>query len=209
MSRPHGRRGLFIALEGLGGVGKSTVAPLLGARLDAVLMPSIPDGYQQLRRAFTEERHLDTRYLYFLSALCRAAIDIEDVVNHGSVVVVESYFARATAFHRGMGSRLVVGLPESLIRPDVSFHLVCGDEVRRDRLKCRLRDGGIWDRCAEKHRSAILREYRAFSMHHIDVTTGDPPAAVEDIVRHRLDGGCGCVDPEPLAGHPDLLSVVP
>jgi len=205
---PPVRRGLFVALEGLGGVGKSTVAPLLAAELVAVLMPSIPDLFQQLRRCFTVERQVDARYLYFLSALCWTAGEIEQAVTEGSTVVVESYFARATAFHRAMGSGLMVVVPESLIRPDVSFHLVCDEGVRQERLARRPRHHGLWDRLAENASSAILHEYWAFPMHRIDTTMSDPLEVVRNILLHPLDGGCDCADTEPLAGHSNLLSPV-
>jgi thymidylate kinase len=203
-------RGLFVTIEGLSAAGKTTLVPMLAVALGATEMHAIPGCYRGMRASFDDLRLIDARFLYFLSAVCHASVGIERAVADGRHVVVESFLARTVAFHRGMGARLNPDLSAVAVTPDVSFHLVCGDGVRRARLAARAeRYDSLWDGRAEQVSHRILDEYSRFPMHVIDTTTRGPAAVVDDILLHPLDGGCACADGKPLAGHPDLLSAVP
>jgi thymidylate kinase len=203
------RTGLFVTLEGLSGVGKTTLAPMLADAVGAKEMAAVPPVYRGTRASFDDLSLIEARYLYFLSAICRASVEVETELGRGSSVVVESFLARTVAFHRGMGAEVAVDLSATVVAPHVSFHLRCADPVRRRRLAERPeRFDGLWDAYAERVTDRILAEYSHFPMHLIDTTTRNPGAVLDEVMHHRLDGGCGCVDGKPLAGYPDLLSAV-
>lgn len=197
---------MFIALEGLSGTGKTTVHKLLSEAIGAISAPSVPAEYAELRACFARREDLDSRFLYFLSAITRASQQIHDQLDAGYHVVVESYLARAVAFHRGMGSRIQVELPD-LLQPDVTFQLYCENGERRRRI----RDRGIfappWDVLAEANAAAITAEYCRFPRHDLDTTSLAPPEVVKALLVHPLDGSCHCADSQPL-GHQDLFSTV-
>lgn len=198
---------LFVALEGLSCTGKTTVVGEVADALGAVHLPTIPDEYRALRRRFDQVEELDARFLCFLSAICLASGEIGRQLDAGRSVVVESYLARTVAFHRGMGSSAMVYLPE-LRQPDVSFHLTCAPAERHQRELGRGGSRHFWDELAAKHEADILSEYRHFPLHVIDTTACAPRDVVNALLRHPLDGSCTCENPEPVAGHQDLLSAL-
>lgn len=198
---------LFIALEGLSCTGKTTVVGEVADALGAVHLPTIPDEYNVLRRRFDQADELDARLFCFLSAICLTSQEVRRHLDAGHHVVVESYFARTIAFHRGMGSSAIVHLPE-LRRPDVSFHLMCEPQERYERELHRGAPRHFWADLATKHEADILREYRHFPLHEIDTTTRSPRAVVDALLRHPLDGSCSCENAKPVAGHQNLLSAL-
>lgn len=201
-------RPLFIALEGLNAAGKTTAATLL-SRLDGIeRMPSVPAEYTTLRRRFTGRDQVDARSLYFLSAISMAGTRILHQLDAGQHVVADSYYARAVAFHRGMGSSVSVSVP-GLLMPDVTFRLICSPAIRAQRQCARGGSRDEWDDLAEAHAREIEREYHGFPTHVIDTTELTPRQVTIALLRHRLDGECSCENAQPVARHSDLLSALP
>lgn len=201
-------RPLFIALEGLNAVGKTTAATLL-SRFDGIVrMPSVPAEYTPLRRQFTGRTELDARFLYFLSAVSMAGARIRHQLDAGQHVVADSYYARAVSFHRGMGSAVTVSIP-GLPMPDVTFRLTCSALGRAQRQRDRGGNRDEWDVLTEAHAEDIEREYRAFPAHVINTTELAPGQVTASLLRHPLDGECDCENTQPVAGYPDLLSALP
>lgn len=199
---------MFVTLEGLSGVGKSTVARLLADALDACWMPTVPIGFGRDRSYFTDTYQVNARFCYFMAAVSLAAPRIRRVLDLGHDVVAESYFARTIAFHRGMGSPLDIPVPTDTAAPDVSFHLRCGRLERQRRLNSRRKPRTVWDRLAEERAADIEREYERFAMHVIDTTSIGPDDVVAQILSHPLNGRCQCANTKRVAGDPDLLSAV-
>jgi thymidylate kinase len=201
-------RPLLIAIEGLNAAGKTTTATLLSQLDGIVRMPSVPSEYTMLRRQFTGRDQIDARFLCFLSAVSMAGTRIRHRLDAGQHVVADSYYARAVAFHRGMGSSVSVSIP-GLLMPDVMFRLICSPAVRAQRQRTRGGSRDEWDDLAEAHAGDIEREYRGFPAHVIDTTELTPQQVTTALLRHRLDGECSCEDTQPVAGHPDILSALP
>lgn len=199
---------MFVTLEGLSGVGKSTVARLLADALDACWMPTVPIGFGRDRSYFTDTYQLNARFWYFMAAVSLAAPRIRRVLDLGHDVVAESYFARTIAFHRGMGSPLDISVPSYAAVPDATFRLTCGGAERQRRLAGRSKPRTTWDRLAEERADEIEQEYQRFPMHLIDTTAVAPDDVVAQILSHPLDGRCQCANAQCVAGDPDLLSAV-
>jgi thymidylate kinase len=172
---------LFESLEGLRGTGKSTIAPLLAAARRAVLVPTIPDLYQPLRREIDGQRNVEARMALYLSALFTATDEIRQHLSAATPVVVDSYFARCLANHRAFGSRLDVTLPRDLPQP-VTYYLVCDHAERQRRLTARRKPVSGWDELAERVSEQIMNAYAPFPMYHIDTTGRAPDQVVRAIL---------------------------
>ncbi len=199
---------LFVAIEGLSGTGKTGVAGVVTQTLGAAHVATVPDAYTPLRRRLDQPEELDARFLLFMSGVTLASLAIRRHLNAGAHVAVESYVARTVAFHRGMGSSVLVEMP-GLLLPDVTFHLVCETSERRRRLWARGGDRHCWDSLAEAHEADILAVYRQFGMHRVDTTKLSLPVVADAVLRHPLDGSCRCADVQPVGSYQNLLSVVP
>jgi cytidylate kinase len=197
----------FVCLEGLSGTGKSTIAPMLAAVRGAVLVPTVPDFYQPLRRELDMRGNAAARMCFFLSALLTAIDDIRRHLATGTSVVVESYLARCLATHQAFGADLTVTLPAGLPQP-VTYLLMCEADERRRRLAERSKPISKWDALAGEVADQISDAYEQFPMHRLDTTGLRPDEVVDAILTIETEGATQGADTEPLGGHAHVLPPV-
>nr|WTB32251.1 hypothetical protein OG781_24670 [Streptomyces sp. NBC_00830] len=178
---------LFESLEGLRGTGKSTIAPMLAAAREAVLVPTVPLFYQPLRREVDLRGNTEARMCFYLSALFTAADEIRRHLSSGTPVVVESYFARCLTTHRALGVRLGISLPPDLPQP-VTYQLTCGEDERRRRLAERTKPVSRWDTLVEGSADRVTDAYAQFPMHRVDTTRLDPDEVLQAILTTDTQG---------------------
>ncbi|MEU9850147.1 hypothetical protein [Streptomyces sp. NPDC047985] len=198
----------FESLEGLRGTGKSTLAPMLAAARQAVLVATVPSLYQPLRHTVDERTNVEARMCLYLSALFTAAEEIQHHLDAGVPVVVESYFARCLATHRALGARLGITLPNRLPTP-VTYHLVCDDDERQRRLAGRNKQASRWDALIETVTDRVTDAYASFPMHRVDTTGRSPDEVLHVITDTDTQGAHSHADTEPVGAHPHLLPAVP
>ncbi|MEU9888207.1 hypothetical protein [Sphaerisporangium sp. NPDC051011] len=199
---------LFESLEGLRGTGKSTIAPLLSAAREAVLVPTVPIFYQPLRREIDIRQNVEARMCFYLSALFTAVDEIQRYLSAGIPVVVESYFARCLANHQALGARLGATLPPDLPQP-VTYQLVCAEDERQRRLAERHKPISRWDALGEDAADRIADAYTQFPMHRVDTTGLEPDQVVKAILATDAQGAHHRADTEPVGAHPYVLPPVP
>lgn len=185
------KNGNFISLEGLSGVGKSTVSKLLANKIGAEIVGTIPEIFDGLRKTIdaSETTSINARFLFYLSAVLEGEKQVRKLLNAGETVVVESYLYRTIAFHRGMGSEFGVSIPNDVLMPGTIFHLTCDQSERKARREKRKKKETHWDFLAEKNAKAILREYSEFPMEVVDTTYLTPEDVVEELVLHINSAG--------------------
>lgn len=172
----------FVSLEGLHGVGKSTVAAMVADRMGLSLTPTIPDAFSSARRCVNDGTCIEARFMFFLAATLSAGETIQEKNRKGEDVIVESYIFRSIAFHEGMGSEITVSLQSSFFLPSHTVLLLCDPEVRARRLKER---GGLrnkWDIRSELCADAILARYQAFGFKTIDTTNLQPNQVTDRVM---------------------------
>jgi cytidylate kinase len=199
---------LFEAIEGLRGTGKSTIAPMLAAAREAVLVPTVPIFYQPLRREIDLRDNVEARMSFYLSALFTAVDEIQRYLAVDIPVVVESYFARCLANHQALGAHLGVTLPPGLPQP-VTYQLVCTEEERLRRLAERDKPISRWDALGEDASERINTAYTRFPMHRVDTTGLEPEQVVQAILATDTQGAHRRADAESVGAHPHLLPPVP
>jgi len=154
-------KGAFIVVEGLIGSGKSTVAKDLAVQLDLEYMVALPAEYKSTFDFLENDPDvLEARHALYFSSLCRVARIINEKIEHGEMVIMDSWIYRTQATHLVLGSTLNLKPPPWFPQPDVKLLLICSDEVRLSRVAARGRASGYWkSRCEEKS-SEILEWYR-------------------------------------------------
>jgi hypothetical protein len=180
---------LFESLEGLRGTGKTTLAPLLAAARDAVLVPTIPPQYLPLRQQIDRAANVEARLCFYLSALFTATDDIQRHLSAGTPVVVESYFARCLASHEALGARTAVTLPSGLPQP-LAYKLVCDEKERRRRLTTREKHVSWWDALAERAAGQMTSAYSRFPALQVDTTGRTPQQVIDSILALAAERAC-------------------
>ncbi|MFF2849750.1 hypothetical protein ACFVT5_25940 [Streptomyces sp. NPDC058001] len=181
---------------------------MLAVARQAVLVSTVPSHYQPLRHAVDDGTNVEARMCLYLSALFTAAEEIQQHLDAGVPVVVESYFARCLATHRALGARLGITLPSRLPAP-VTYHLVCDEDERQRRLAGRNKPASRWDALIETATDRVTEAYESFPMHRVDTTGRSPDEVLRMITDTDTQGAQSHADTEPLGAHPHLLPAVP
>jgi thymidylate kinase len=133
------RRGKFIVIEGLDGVGKTTTIESLAERLQAKRLKTPPDEIGAIREKCTSSLTPQLRFHYYMLGNYVVAEDIRNRLAAGENVVLDRYYASTMAYLWSFGHLPFssVDWPENLLRPDYMFVLDLPREDRISRLAAR------------------------------------------------------------------------
>ena len=193
-------RSPYIVLEGLDGVGKSSVSRALARRLGGRVLTT------PSREFGLTGRHIDmcprglVRLLYYL---CAAAVTSDSArgLTRRIPVVADRYVLSALAYHAPPSHAAEVWRL-GLLRPDVTVLLTADESVRRRRLRLRgplsrseklLQEASV--------RREILETYRRFAPMEVDssnLSVADVVGAILDL----LSRGSLSTDRRSLRGRP-------
>lgn len=128
---------MLIALEGLEGVGKTTLGKLVAERIGATYIKSPPPEMNPVRGFIAETLSPGANFYFYLAGLCALQADIEANLLKGAVIV-DRYIDSTIAYHRFGRDFDAPRFEESLIRsPDMTLVVTCPEEVRADRIAAR------------------------------------------------------------------------
>ncbi|MFA6963751.1 MAG: dTMP kinase [Patescibacteria group bacterium] len=129
----------MVAIEGIDGTGKSTVAKLLADLMGATLIKT-PFGPMIGQRAYYDGEGIAplVRYLFYLNCNVVASEEIERLLQSGPVVC-DRYLISTLCFHKAMGVDVdIVDISKlPIVQPDHYFCLQAAEEVRLQRLYSR------------------------------------------------------------------------
>jgi thymidylate kinase len=179
---------LFVAIEGLSGSGKTTIAKLLAAKLDAHYYKTPPAMFLPIRSHVEQSATELARHLYYYAGIAQASAEIGRLLKERAVVC-DKYVATMLAYSRAAG--IPVDAPSNLIlQPDYAFLIDVPDDLRLQRLRLR---GSIpeWHQAFLEAENArlVTDMYRSLRVRTVD-NTADVTVAISTIVRH-LDDECG------------------
>ena len=139
-------RPISIVLEGLDGVGKSTIAEALANRLNARCLQT-PPGIIKDFRGYFDSQDVPTRNAYYMIGNFLAGNEFLKFVEEGESVVVDRYYASTIAYKTGknmLDAELpplddpVYSWPLELPKPDYMFLLTLPEKDRVIRRASRL-----------------------------------------------------------------------
>jgi dTMP kinase len=196
---PSERQPYFVVLEGMDGVGTTTVAGLLAQALKArdlrvhlTAEPSDGSFGRLLRQHVQQQLTLEATAAALVFTADRAdhlAVEIGPALARGSSVVCDRYLLSTLAYQGagGVDREAVLAASTGFAVPDVTFFLDAPDAVREQRMAAR----GRVDRYEDPALSAALRESYLASIdllrargHRIDVIDASP--AADDVLQGLL-----------------------
>lgn len=129
--------GLFICIEGIDCVGKTTVAEALARRINAVYYKSPGGVYARERKALDELANPRRRYFFYRKAVQYDSGEIGALLKTFPVVC-DRYVYSTFAVHAAM-DETIRSLFEitDLVMPDYVFLLTADEGVRKERLAAR------------------------------------------------------------------------
>ncbi|MBL1120922.1 thymidylate kinase [Streptomyces sp. 110] len=146
----HGdRHGLFLVLEGVSGIGKSTLTKTLADRLGAAHLHTLPSPHSGWSTTVNSRLRPLPQFAFYLSGLLHAA----DTVAHyraAGPVIADRYASSVVACHSAVhgvdmddAAHLLAPFRPYLETPDSTFYLRCSEPVLRRRLASKERGNAL------------------------------------------------------------------
>lgn len=173
--------GRFIVLEGLDGVGKSTLARGLAARLQARVMSTPGESFKSIRNqameAFGEDQL--ARALFYAATVSSEGRKARVIVNKGYTVVMDRYWASTIAYASAREVTAdLAALECSLITPDITVLILLDETTRQERLHQRGTTSEDLETISEPFKQAVLAELEKRSNIRVDVSGLNPVDSV-------------------------------
>src|SRR5688572_29564103 len=125
---------IFVSLEGVDGVGKTTVAKLLATEGPFQYYKSPAGPFAQLRKEIDEHATPLERYCFYRLATQFDSKQISRLLEKGPVVC-DRYITSTAAYHIAMDGRIrIIHNEEGLLKPHASFLLSARSEIRDRRI---------------------------------------------------------------------------
>ncbi|MFE9553579.1 dTMP kinase [Streptomyces sp. NPDC006703] len=174
-------RGFFGVLEGVSGVGKSTLARLLAKRLGATALHTLTLPHEE----WAEEARLRLRALpqfgFYLSGLLHTSDRARQALSAGPVIA-DRYRSSVIACHAAAHgvfvedvARLLAPFHDYLAVPDRTFYLRCSEGVLRERMSSKQDlkqdDADLFE---------VPHRLKQLLLNFETVAAGDPTAVVLD-----------------------------
>lgn len=133
-------RGPFVVLEGVSGIGKSSLARILADRLGASMLHTLPDPLSGLSSIINSTLRPLPQFGFYLSGLLHASDLVRERLARGPVVA-DRYASSVTACHAAVHQVDVGHVVELmnpfwryLVQPDRTFYLRCSERALRERM---------------------------------------------------------------------------
>ena len=191
----HSYNNLFIVLEGIDGVGKTSLGQTLCDTMSSLYGPTC--FINSLTKPFAEHKDFvdahyaaDAHYFFYVSAMLQlsSAIQRKLITNH---VILDRYVYSTQAYHRARNVSPILNLAElNVLQPDLVFYVHIDDEsIRQRRIKKRP-NNKRGDEEIRTHTSLLTRvdsELRSLSFIPIDNSSENPHTAVNSMMETLAD----------------------
>ncbi|WP_307826505.1 dTMP kinase [Streptomyces pactum] len=137
----HRYQGPFVVLEGVSGIGKSTLAGVLAGRLRATSIHTLTRPHTDWSAAVNARLRALPQFAFYLSGLLHTSDSVRQCRTIGPVIAdryVSSVLACHSAVHRvpvDDVAALLVPYRGYLDTPDLTFYLRCSEQVLRRRME--------------------------------------------------------------------------
>lgn len=136
-----GPRGTFLVLEGVSGIGKSTLSKVLAEHLSATNLHTLPRPHNDWSKTVNTRLRSLPQFAFYLSGALHAADRVRECRTIGAVVA-DRYISSVIACHAAVHkvpvedvTRLVEPFRHYLVAPDHTFYLRCSEETLRKRME--------------------------------------------------------------------------
>jgi thymidylate kinase len=176
---------VFISIDGVSGVGKTTIGKMLAGRSLFQYHKSPSGPFAKLQRELEARTNAIESYCFYRFAVQYDSWQIENQLTNSNVVC-DRYIASTYAYHVTRDQRVRdIHDERGLIIPHYAFCLSARRDVRAERLRSRSRPGDEFK--LQKNDSFMDRVAETFltlKLIHIDTSDLSPQAVVEHLLHY-------------------------
>ncbi len=129
----------LVVVEGVDGVGKSTLARRIAQEFGYEYRYPVPKPFSEIREQIDDLRDVNTRFFYYLAGNVALQVKLRAELVAGARVVFDRYVFSTFASHAAMGASLgnltIAHVP--FVQPDLAILLTCDPAVRNARIIAR------------------------------------------------------------------------
>lgn len=125
---------MFVVLEGIDGVGKSTVTKLVAEKLNFIAYATPPKGYMERRMEIDLNGSPEQKFNFFRAGVVVAAEEIKGFLAEGRSVICDRYWMTTYVYHRVIGVTVTEEMFSELLQPDLTILLRASPEHQLQRL---------------------------------------------------------------------------
>lgn len=195
----------FVAIEGLDGVGKSTMLKKLAEHFPGHAMstpgPALHSSRPAILDAFAHDEL--AKALFYAASVSSEGRHARRLADRGEWVFMDRYWASTVAYAKARGvSADLQALSKSLIAPDLTILLVLDEQERQKRLRARGATAEDLETLKPDFCQCVLGELTAHADLIIDITDLDVTTAYEALAQ-AVKGNCLRAEtPRANASHP-------
>ena len=180
---------LFLVVDGLDGVGKSTIVRLLTEKLGAIAYKTPPKIFQRLRRVVSL-KNPKFRFWFYLISIIWASIEICILKRHQSIIC-DRYIHTTIAYHKSIGvnvSFYTRFCHYLVLMPDRYLYLWARPEILKKRMNSRgfisSGDMVLWkdNKLQERIHRSFIEFKESFKIEDIDTSDIKPEEVIELIL---------------------------
>jgi len=164
----------FVAIEGLDGVGKSTMLNKLAERFSGHAMSTPGPALRSCRPAILEAFAHDelAKALFYAASVSSEGRHARNLVERGEWVFMDRYWASTLGYAKARGlSADLEALGKSLIKPDITILLILNEADRQQRLFARGATPEDMETLNPGFRERVLEELRSHADISVDITS--------------------------------------
>jgi len=176
----------IVVIEGLDGVGKSTLVESLAKKINAVVLKTPPFIYSPMickdsLRPFFDAQPEPIRRAYYRFSCVIAGVKAE-VLSKEQPVIIDRYWTSTVAYAFGAGEaheilRHAGTYPSDIVEPDHTILLTVSEQVRLKRIRKRQDTDTVEEQRLAADiafRKRTLNAFRWFDIHEIDTSKLTP-----------------------------------
>ncbi|SQD76700.1 dTMP kinase [Moritella yayanosii] len=130
---------MFIVIEGLDGVGKSTITKALATAINAVVLTTPGDKFKGIRdqlEVIYQDNH-QARQLFYMSTVVSISEQVRELISKGKNVIVDRYWLSTQVYHHWKSDNShfeLLDVEKTLLAPDITLYLELPLDQRQKRL---------------------------------------------------------------------------
>jgi thymidylate kinase len=184
-------KNLFITVDGVDGVGKTTVSKLLAKKLNGIYYKSPSNQFLQTRQKVENPINVFGRYCFYRLATQNDSENIK-ILLESNHVVCDRYIASTFAYHFVMDNDItIIHNEKNLLKPDFALLLTANSDTRNSRIINRNEsknwieeNSSLLDNIQNVFSSLELTEFKTDSLKPDEIVNN----IIQFIQKYQLDG---------------------